>query len=308
MPADGYRWWYLDALSDDGSQALAIIAFIGSVFSPWYASARRRGAATAEDFCSINAVFYTPKGKRWAMTERGAGALSRSPEHLQIGPSALHWQDGRLTVEINEFTVPLPGRLRGRVTLQAQTDTGGARALDRNGRHFWQPLAPLARVDVQMSQPELSWQGEAYLDSNWGSEPLEAAFSRWDWSRARMADGSCAVLYNTVNRDGSDTALALRCPPGGTMTPMPAPPAAALPTAAIWRMGRCTRADKGSEATVLRTLEDTPFYARSLLRTTLAGETVTAVHESLSLERFQQRWVQTLLPFRMPRRRHWPPN
>ena len=51
-----------------------------------------------------------------------------------------------------------------------------------------------------------------------------------------------------------------------------------------------------------RQLEDTPFYARSLLATTLLGEPVTAVHESLSMLRFRQRWVQYLLPFRMPRR------
>jgi carotenoid 1,2-hydratase len=29
---------------------------------------------------------------------------------------------------------------------------------------------------------------------------------------------------------------------------------------------------------------------------------VTAVHESLSLDRFRSRWVQYLLPYRMPRR------
>ena len=34
---DGYVWWYVDALSDDGRQGLTIIAFIGSVFSPYYA-------------------------------------------------------------------------------------------------------------------------------------------------------------------------------------------------------------------------------------------------------------------------------
>jgi phytoene dehydrogenase-like protein len=215
VPDGGYRWWYLDALSDDGSQALTIIAFIGSVFSPWYASARRRGTAPAEDFCSVNAAFYTPRGKRWAMTERGASALSRSVDHLQIGPSALHWQNGCLTIDLDELTVPLPGRLRGKVTLQAETGVGSARALHPNGRHFWQPLAPLARIDVHMTQPNLRWQGEAYMDSNWGSEPLEAAFSRWHWSRAKMADGSCAVLYNTVNLDGSNTALALCCLRGG---------------------------------------------------------------------------------------------
>jgi len=33
----------------------------------------------------------------------------------------------------------------------------------------------------------------------------------------------------------------------------------------------------------------------------LLGESVTAMHESLSLDRFRARWVQMLLPFRMPR-------
>ncbi len=30
----GYAWWYVDALSEDGTKALTIIAFVGSVFSP----------------------------------------------------------------------------------------------------------------------------------------------------------------------------------------------------------------------------------------------------------------------------------
>ena len=54
-----------------------------------------------------------------------------------------------------------------------------------------------------------------------------------------------------------------------------------------------------------RTLEDTPFYARSLLDTCLLGEPVHGVHESLDLERFRSGWVQMLLPFRMPRRSAW---
>ena len=54
---------------------------------------------------------------------------------------------------------------------------------------------------------------------------------------------------------------------------------------------------------VARTFEDTPFYARSLLAIDCDGETGTAMHESLSLERFRTRWVKCLLPFRMPRSR-----
>ncbi len=32
VPPGGYAWWYLDAVSDDGRNALTIIGFVGSVF------------------------------------------------------------------------------------------------------------------------------------------------------------------------------------------------------------------------------------------------------------------------------------
>jgi carotenoid 1,2-hydratase len=54
---------------------------------------------------------------------------------------------------------------------------------------------------------------------------------------------------------------------------------------------------------VRRTLEDTPFYARSVLQTRLLGQDAIAVHESLSLDRFRNPIVQAMLPFRMPRAR-----
>ena len=67
-------------------------------------------------------------------------------------------------------------------------------------------------------------------------------------------------------------------------------------------MARGTRADAGGTATVTRTWEDSPFYVRSALRTRLFGEECTAVHESLSLDRFRMGIVRAMLPFRMPRR------
>ena len=52
---------------------------------------------------------------------------------------------------------------------------------------------------------------------------------------------------------------------------------------------------------MLATYEDTPFYARSLLASTLGGEPVRAMHESLSLDRFRNPMVRLMLPFRIPR-------
>ena len=56
-----------------------------------------------------------------------------------------------------------------------------------------------------------------------------------------------------------------------------------------------------TETSVIDTLEDTPFYARSLVQTGIDGRAVKVMHESLSLTRFESAWVQCLLPFRMPR-------
>jgi carotenoid 1,2-hydratase len=64
---------------------------------------------------------------------------------------------------------------------------------------------------------------------------------------------------------------------------------------------RITRVDAGGNATLARTLEDTPFYNRSELTTTLSGQSVRAVHEAVDLDRFKKGWVQFMLPYRMRR-------
>jgi carotenoid 1,2-hydratase len=53
----------------------------------------------------------------------------------------------------------------------------------------------------------------------------------------------------------------------------------------------------------VRTLEDGPFYTRSIMATRLLGEDIELMHESLSGDRFASPVVKAMLPFRMPRRR-----
>ena len=89
VPDGGYVWWYIDALSDDGEHGLTLIAFIGSVFSPYYASARRRGRSDPMNHCALNVALYGPRASRWAMTERGGARVAREASALGIGPSAL---------------------------------------------------------------------------------------------------------------------------------------------------------------------------------------------------------------------------
>jgi carotenoid 1,2-hydratase len=69
VPSQGYRWWYVDALSDDERYGLTIIGFIGSVFSPYY---KQSGRDIPLDHSCLNIALYG-KGARWVMTERSAG-------------------------------------------------------------------------------------------------------------------------------------------------------------------------------------------------------------------------------------------
>jgi carotenoid 1,2-hydratase len=304
VPSGGYVWWYVDALSDDGRHGLTLIAFVGSVFSPYYARARRRGAADPEDHCALNVALYGAGGKRWALTERGRRSVRRERTSIAIGPSALAWDGRTLTVAIDEVTVPVPAPIRGRVRVEPTALPAEDFALDCEGRHRWRPIAPTARIEVTLERPALRWSGHAYLDSNQGDAPLEDAFAHWQWSRGALPDGSTVVLYDVARRAGAPLCLALRCGPDGRILHLSPPAPAALP-GTLWRVARATRADPGAPATVVATLEDAPFYARSLVAASIGGEPVTWVHESLSLDRFRRRWVQVLLPFRMPRRSAW---
>lgn len=233
------------------------------------------------------------------MTERRCEAVSRTPTSLFIGPSALAWEGDSLTIDIDEIAVPFPSRLRGRVKVHVKTLFDHPVALDAVARHQWFPIAPRARVEVALERPAVRWSGTGYLDCNLGIVPLEADFTQWNWSRAHLHQGT-AVLYEIIRRDGSRKTLASRFCDDGAVETFAPPPDVSLP-AGRWRVARSTRADPGFAVSTKLSLVDSPFYTRSLLQTHLLGEPVTAMHESLSLERFSSNWVKLLLPFRMPR-------
>ena len=61
------------------------------------------------------------------------------------------------------------------------------------------------------------------------------------------------------------------------------------------------RTDEQQRASVTQTLEDTPFYVRSVVASSLLGEPVVSVHETLNVPRLVSTAVQLMLPWRMPR-------
>lgn len=234
------------------------------------------------------------------MTERGRHSVRRAEDSFTIGPSNLRWDGDTLVITIDEISAPIPRRVKGTIRVTPQLAPQTEFTIHPNGRHIWQPIAPMSRIEVRMEKPALSWEGTAYLDSNRGDEPLEDGFQNWTWSRAH--DGSdCIVLYDCAHRDGTASSMAIRCRADGDIETFTPPPDSKLP-ATLWRIARESRSDAGAVPRVEKALEDTPFYARSILTATIAGKSLSTFHESLNLDRFRSPVVRAMLPFRMPRR------
>jgi carotenoid 1,2-hydratase len=304
IPPGGYLWWYLDGMSDDRQHGITIIAFVGSVFSPYY---HWSGRTDPENHVAVNVALYGARGHRWAMTERGRGQLERTPTTFRVGPSALRWERDGLTLNLDERAIPHLSAIRGTIRLEPRVLNVQTFELNPAGGHMWRPIAPFGRLSVDLESPDLSWSGDGYFDTNRGDEPLEDGFVGWDWSRAALGaaggdtQAGAAVLYDMHRRDGSKHGLALRFRPDGSIEPFSPPPRVPLATT-LWRVPRRIQADTTEGVAVRRTLEDAPFYARSMVDTRLLGERVEAMHESLDMDRFRSPIVKLMLPFRMPRR------
>lgn len=296
---DSYAWWYADGLSHDRNYAFTLIAFIGSVFSPYYAWS---GRTDPHNHCAINLALYGRRHARWAMTERGRADLSVSPEQLIIGTSSLTWDDGSLTADIREYGAPIPQHVCGRIVLRPKYLNAESFGIDAAGDHEWRPIAPAAEVSVDFRQPDLNWAGTGYFDTNYGRAPLEEAFRFWDWSRVQHEDGRSALLYNLAERTGNERSLALRFSVDGRCETFAPPPKFALPPTPVFRIQRTTRAISRKSVHLGRTLEDAPFYSRSIIESDILGARAAGIHESFDGDRFRSPLVKLMLPFRMPRR------
>lgn len=295
-PPGGYAWWYIDGVSDDGKNALVIIIFVGSVFSPYYAWKKW---ADPSDHCAINVALYGSP-QRWSMTERRRQDTRRTQTTYETGNSQVRLVDGGLEIDFDEIGAPFPRRVRGQVRVDLPYLNAKPFQLDPKGQHFWSPACTHARVSVDFDRPGLSWQGHGYVDANYGLEPVTKGFDYWDWSRVPMADGRTLIRYVTDPVNAAQRDLHIAIAPDGTIQPAASTQSASLPATSIWRISRRAGSLDNRPPHVVQTLEDTPFYSRSIIDYA-SGTAGYATHETLSCKRLRSPIVRTLLPFRMPR-------
>ncbi|SFJ84800.1 hydroxyneurosporene synthase [Jannaschia pohangensis] len=277
------------------------MGFIGSVFSPWY---HWSGRGDPANHCCLNVATYGPGG-RFAMTDRGRDALRQTDTRLRIGPSEMHWTGHELRIDVNEISSPpLISRMRGRITVTPAAVTGVELPLTPDGAHVWRPFAPVARIKVDLDAPGWTFSGHGYFDANFGTRPLEDDFTYWTWGRYPTRGGATCI-YDATRRDGSTLAAGFTFDRDGTGRDVTPPPVTAF-RRSNWLLRRETRADPGTTPRQVKPMLDAPFYNRAVVETTLNGETVTGVHETLDLTRYANPLLKPMLAVRVPRRSGWP--
>ncbi len=317
VPPRGYRWWYVDGLSDDGRRGFTAIFLIGSVFSAAYARRVWRGEAVpATDHLGVHVVLYEDgRELAWTTSEYPVAGLGcevgREDSRLRIGGSRLTWHsDGTLVGEIDERSAPVfwsyfgfGRRMRGRFVFTPSPDSSAPEielARSATGEaHRWKVCASHARIRVEFDHPGFRFEGRAYHDTNWGEGRLEAAFKRWSWARFHDDAGS-RVVYAVEPRGAAPRGFVIE-----RGVSAEARPARFGATALIdWGLHAPDHFEIGEGADVLRAevarvLDCSPFYERYVARLGAAE----GVGEYLDLDRFQRPGVQFLLPFRTQRRR-----
>ncbi|MFK7754649.1 MAG: carotenoid 1,2-hydratase [Sedimentitalea sp.] len=288
-------------MSDDGTKAVSVIGFIGSVFSPWY---KWSGRKSPQNHCCINVATYGAGG-RFTMTDRGTPALRQSRDELTVGPSSMRWEGDKLVIDINEIGAPpMITRVRGQITLTPTAVTGVELPLTQNGSHIWRPFAPTARISVELDAPGWQWDGHGYFDANFGTRALEQDFDYWTWGRYPTPAGGSLCFYDATRRDGTALEAAIAFDPDGTARHVPAPPSTKM-ARSLWQVRRETRADPGTTPRQVKAMLDAPFYCRAAVETVIDGQTLTGVHEALDLDRFASPLLKPMLAVRVPRRKGW---
>jgi carotenoid 1,2-hydratase len=251
-----YRWYYADVSA--GEYSAVVIFMVGSLFSPRYSVAARRGGLPREH-CAVNFALYR-KGVRlrWVLSEYPVVELE-SPSRLRIGRSTLSYEAGAVRMEVEERTAPWGRPVRARLVLEPMTPLGDEVQLVPGLPHWWRPMAPRARARLEVSTEGLAVEGVGYHDTNHGAEQLGARLSGWHWSRTH---GAQETVVDYVLPDGV-APVKVRAGPQGVLCER-GPRAETAPTALTGWGLRVPRQLRSGNTVVgaPRLLESSPFYAR----------------------------------------------
>ena len=320
-----HEWWYFDALSDDGHDALVIIWYAGLPFDPSYGvgtlrhlrDPARDPAPKALDHSAIGFSWYRD-GKTLAYALNGYRSDSF---RYQADPFVMEVATSRVERDATGYllTVATPAVDGRAIRVEIRFDPAGStesfeRDLGTPGApHLWVLAAADCRVEGSVSAGDRSvrFQGRGYHDHNAGAEEMSLAMKRWEWGRVHHGPFT-EVYYESSPRRGSGQGLWITCRDGR-------PEVIREGEAVLEKFdGRNvfglrhakTRRMSHDQATLTRTttacLDDGPFYRRWLAEFRIEGSADLAgsvgISELLDTRNLNSRWFNWMIPYRLK----WP--
>jgi len=223
--AGAYEWWYFDAISNDGRDALVIIFLADFIFSPRFNRAVAdylRGGCDAPrpaQFPALSVCVYRDGRLSFranneytsndftASVDEPACRIARSSFHA-ASSSQGHSYDVKLDEPLRGGR-RLTAELRWTVTdgdlLPAQEPTDISEPMTEHDApwHEWNLVAPRCRVSGMVmvkgeggeTLNERRFDGVGYHDHNQDRRWMPATVAEWQWGRAHFDNETTAVFY-----------------------------------------------------------------------------------------------------------------
>ncbi|MCP3058751.1 carotenoid 1,2-hydratase [Myxococcus sp. K38C18041901] len=287
--AGAYRWFYADVTA--GPFSAVCIFMLGSLFSPRYSVAARRGGRPME-YSAVNFALYHEGVRRlWVLSEY-PHAQMESPGRLRIGRSTLTYgEDGVVCMEVDDWTAPWGRPVSARLTLEPLTPMGEVVRLMPELPHYWQALAPRAKAKLEVSSLGVTAEGLGYHDTNHGEELLGERLAGWHWARTHRED-TTVVDYHLP--DGVAPLRMTACSSGVRCERGEEPQS--RPTVITgWGLRVPSRLESGNTVVgQARLLESSPFYARLEAR----KGALDCMGEVADFRRFHSPFIRWMAHFR----------
>lgn len=215
-----YEWWYFDALSDDGKEAVVVIFFDNFVFSPRYNSKKINTKTPAIAF------FYYRDGKPLYRIIKefpiNDFQSSQNEPFVKIGDCSMTFDSAPygngFLIEIN--TVFQQNKILDLKLewLLIENDFSNSKNSDPNKTHNWNLVAPRADVtghinitnEIGKVYDSIHFRGSGYHDHNFDSRYLATTVENWQWGRAHFSDATAVYYrYKEIGIDNYVTRLYL---------------------------------------------------------------------------------------------------
>ena len=214
--SEAYEWWYFDAISDDGRDAVIVIFLDNFIFSPRYnrkkgewENVAERGANPKANFPAMSFTYYRDGKPVYRSINEFSGdefSASATEPSCKIGENFFRFESAPYG---SGYLLSINTTLRKNCSLAAQfewiaieSDFLPDKPINQQSAHVWNLV--VARADVSgkivvrdekgKEVNSLHFRGTGYHDHNYDNRWLPETVQDWQWGRAHFTDAS-AIFY-----------------------------------------------------------------------------------------------------------------